>query len=459
MTGRDIIKRPPTEIALSTGGFGRTGKPLRPPTRIGGLVLGMTVLGIGLFVALITWASVSRIQGAVLASAQLRVEGNRQRVQHDEGGVVQQIRVAEGEHVEAGQVLMVLDDTRARASIGILESQLVSELARDARLSAEFSGKDELVIDGELAALLRRDPAFADLVKVQAEFFRTNREMFSGQVKILLERNDQLQEQVQGHEERIAAYRNQLALLQDELAGVTELYEKGLLTKSRYLQIQRSISGLSGDIAFDESSRLDLLQQQAENKERVLQVRRDMMLQVSDQRQVVQERLFDIRQRMSAAVQTADRTEIRAPVAGSIVGMEVNTLGAVIGAGETLMEIVPDGQGLVAEARVQPDDIEQVRQGAPTRIRLSAFNYRTTPMIDGEVIRVSADSFTDPVTGQPYYETLVRLDPDVAEILPDVELQPGMRAQVMIATKEQTIANYLLSPLVGGVETALLETN
>jgi len=370
---------------------------------------------------------------------------------------VRQINVREGEVVAEGQVLMTMDNTMAKAAVDVLTNQLVSALSTQARLQAEFDGSDALAMSQELKTLLELSPSFVAMVETQADLLRSNQVISQGQIGILQDRIAQLSVQRQGIEARLASQDKQLAITREDLATRTTLLEQGLAIKSQVQAMRRDEAGLEGNAAGTQSQLQSVLEQIGEFEARKLQVRRDDLKDITEGRQSVNATIFELRQRLSAAQNVVDRQTIRAPRAGQIVALAVNTENSVISPGQRLMDIVPAGAEQVIQIRVSPKDINQVAVGGAARVRLSAYNYRTTPMIDGVVSAVSADSLIAPATGVPYYEVDVKLRPGELAQLSEVRLVPGMPAEVMIATGEQTLANYLLSPVVGGFEQAMLE--
>ena len=286
---------------------------------------------------------------------------------------------------------------------------------------------------------------------------KSNTRIARGQIEILQQRIGQLAEQKVGAELRLKAQDQQLALLRQDIVSRSALLEQGLTTKSQVLAMRRDEAGMEGNAGVTESQLQTILQQIAEVEARKLQVRRDYLKEITEGRQQINERVFEIRQRLASAQDVVDRLTIRAPRPGRIVGLQVNTLGSVISAGQKLMELVPDDAGYVIEVRVNPNDVNQVAEGGRARVRLTGYNYRTTPMIEGVVTAVSADNLVDQATGAPYFQVDIRIKPGQLEHLKDVDIVPGMPAQVMIATGEQTLANYLLSPVVGSYERALIE--
>lgn len=456
MTGTDL-----TRVKASQVGFvdRLPSQPLRlvPPVSVRSTVIWLLVLGFGVFGVLAGWAAVAPMQSAVVASGMFRVVGDRLVVQHLEGGIARDIAVKEGDVVKKGQVLIRLDDTRSQANLGILNNQLVSALSTQARLQAEFDDKQTLEISPELAALLALSPSFGDMVQTQIDVLNSNTRISAGQIKILQDRISQLGEQKRGIEIRMKAQDQQLALMREEIAAREILLEKGLTTKSEMLFMRRDEAGLEGNAGVTESQLQSVLQQIAEVEGRKLQVRRDYLREITEGRQQVNQQIFDIRQRLGAEKDVLDRLTLHAPRPGRIVGLSVNTLGSVIAPGQRLMEIVPDDAGYVIEVKVSPNDVNQVTEGGHARVRLTAYNYRTTPLVDGTVTAISADSLVDADSGAPFFQVDVRILPGQLEALDHVNIVPGMPAQVMIATGEQTLANYMLSPVMGSYERALTE--
>lgn len=459
MTDRDLVKRRGTQPAGLPDRLPNRTPDFVPPQRTGRLILWLAVLGAGFFGGMGMWAASASMQSAVVAPGLFRVLGDNLVLQHLEGGIVREIAVKEGQMVQEGDVIARLDDTRARASLHILQNQLAGALATEARLQAEFEEAEAIAVPQELRDLIAAEPGFGALLQTQQDVFAAGRLLDAGQVQILQDRISQLSEQAEGVRHRLNTLNGQLRLVQDELAAVKSLFEKGLATKPQYLALQRDEAALIGDIAVTQTNLQATQQQIAEIEARKLQVRRDRLGKITEAREAISETIFDIRQRIDAAEDTLRRLTIVAPRAGRVMGLQVNTLGAVLGDGERLAEIVPEDSPLVIEVRISPDDINQVHEGGRARVRLTAYNYRTTPMIGGWVTHVSPDIFTDQTTGMPYYKADVVLDQEEFAKVPNVQALAGMPAQVMIATGEQTLADYLLRPIIGGMEVALIEND
>ena len=433
--------------------------PPRPPTNIWPLVLALLVATGAFWGGLVLWAAWTPIASAVVAPGTFKVEGSLPVIQHLEGGLVRKVHVREGQRVVAGQVLVELADTLPTAQDRILMNQLVNALAQDQRLAAEFTDAPDMALSGELRALVASDPSFAEAVQTQHELFESNNQMWRGQFSILSDRYAEQENQFSGMTSRLGALNKRLALVQDELVDLEGLFSSGLVTKSRLLARRDAEVSLIGDIDYV-SSQIDGLQQRmSETRERMLQVKRDRARALSEQRQQVKAQLFDIRQRIVANEDVKQRLLVRAPVGGRVIDLGFTAPGEVIGNGQDILRIVPDGASYVVEGQIRPEDFDQVHEGYKAHVRLTAYNYRTTPPVEGVVSYVSADSFTDTRTGAAFFKVNVRLPETALDDLPGVEIAPGMPAQVMIATGEQTVANYLLGPILSGIETAMRESN
>lgn len=428
-----------------------------PPQRVSHLVTAMALLATFLVGGLGTWAALAPMQGAVVASGQFGVLGDRLVIQHLEGGIVREIAVHEGEKVSAGQVIARLDDTRPKASLAILENQLAGVLAAQARLHAESAGLDTMEVSDELKALVARYPSLQDTIDAQQDLLKADRQLMAGKTRIIDDRIGQLDEQRLGVKERLAAQNAQRGLLQESLTTMGNLVEKGLSTRSGLLVMRRDEASLLGDIAVSQSALQTADRQIAGEQENKLQVTRDALSSIADAFQQSGQTLTDVRQRIDAANDVLNRTTIRAPRSGQVIGLKINTVGEVVNPGESVAEIVPDNTSFAVEVLIRPDDINEVHAGGSARIRLTAYNFRTTPTVIGTVTRVSPDSLVDDKTGLPFYHALVELAPGALARLPNVTVQPGMKAQVMIATSRRTLADYLLGPVLSGLDLSLRE--
>jgi HlyD family secretion protein len=412
----------------------------------GALTLGLASVFVLVF-GLGAWAALATISGAVVAPGRLKVETNRQVVQHLDGGVVAEINVKEGDLVEAGEVLIRLDDQRVRAELAIIESQLFEILARIGRLEAEQEGLDAPRFDPELLAEGERRVEVAALIEGQSRLFAANRDTRARETEQLRERQIQIRDEIEGAAAQRASLDSQLAFIVRELADQQSLLDRGLTQASRVLALEREKARLEGEIGA-------VIAQIAQARGRITEidiqiigldatVRQEAISQVRDLRT----REAELRERRLSAQETLADLAIRAPRSGQVLGLGVHTVRAVIRPAEPVMHIVPRESALVVEARIEPADVDQVWPGQPARLRFSAFNQRTTPEINARVSRISADALTDQATGANYFALEIALDETALEALGGLTLVPGMPVEAFIRTGERTPLAYLTKPL------------
>jgi len=402
------------------------------------------------------FAALARISGAVVAPATVVVESNVRRIQHQEGGIVREIAVENGDRVAAGDLLVRLDDTVTRANLAVVSRQLVDLYAQEARLVAERDGLDVATFN-ERARGLADDDQLALVEESQTSLMQARRNSIAGRKDQLAEQIVQYRSQIEGLDSQLSAKGEEIALIEDELVDLTALLEKRLVARARVTALQRDRTRLQGEHG-------GLVAKIAEINEAISE-RRILMLQIDEQsRAEVLEQLQDTRARIArleeqkiAAEDQLRRVEIRSPHAGTVHQLAVHTVGGVVASGETLMLIVPQGDLLVIEAQVQPRDIAQIVPGQQARVRFPGFDQRTTPELAAHVRTISADLARDAVTGARYY--IVRL------VIPDEELSrldggllvPGMPAEAFITTEERTILSYLVRPVTDQIAHALRE--
>jgi HlyD family secretion protein len=398
------------------------------------------------------WATTSQLAGAVIAPGTLVVESNVKKVQHPTGGVVGEILVREGSEVEDGQVVLRLDDTVTKSTLGVVRSQLDELMAREARLLAEREDADAIVFPAQLRDR-HDDTAAMTAVNGEQKLFESRQSARTGQRSQLRERIAQLNEEIRGLSAQLAAKESELALIGKELSGVAELYRKNLVSISRYTQLQRDETRLQGErgqlIAEIARARGKI----SETELQIIQVDQDFRTDVLKDLREAQGKIAELKERFTAAEDQLKRVDLRAPQAGIVHQLTVHTVGGVIANGETLMEIVPRADALVVDAKVAPNDIDQVAVGAKAVVRIMAGNQRTQPELIGVLSRVSADiaheqqQQNSPQPQQPYYAVRIALPAAEVARLKDLRLVPGMPAEVFIQTHERTPLEYLLKPL------------
>ena len=396
------------------------------------------------------WAATSELAGAVIAAGTVIVESADKKVQHPTGGVIKDILVHDGSAVEEGQVLVRLDDTVPRATLGVLRSQFDENSARRARLLAERDGADAIAFPQDLAARAA-EASVATAIVGEEKLFESRKTARAGQRAQLRERISQSEEEIRGLTAQQQAKESEIGLLTEELAGVSDLYKKNLVSISRFMQLRRDQSRVQGErgqfIADVARARAKI----SETELQIIQLEQDFRTDVLKDLRDAEGKLAELVERMVAAEDQLKRIDIRAPRSGIVHSLAVHTLGGVIGNGETIMSIVPHGDELVVEAKVAPSDVDQIGMGAPTVVRIHAGNQRTMPELNGILIHRAADLTRDQPSGsaptQPYYLVRVSLPKAETERLGEFRLLPGMPTEIFIQTYARTPLQYLLKPL------------
>lgn len=415
---------------------------------------------IGLFILFVTfglfgtWAVVAPLDSAALAPGVVTVKTYRKTIQHLEGGIVEDIRVRDGDQVETGDVLLVLDDTQARAELGIVRGQMIATQALEARLQAERDQQAEIAFPSGFDLT---DTRIAESVQSEEQVFKARMNSHLGEVEVLEQRMTQIGEQIRGLEAVIRSKRELMTSYNAEIKDLSELLNDGFVDKQRLRDLERQVAQLEGDMADHRSSIAQAKVQQGEARLQILQLQKDFRTEVVNQLSEVQSRLFDLRERERALTDRVERTVIRAPESGMVLGMQVHTVGGVVQSGAPILDIVPSASDLVVEAQVSPIDIDRVSAGKLADIRFSAFKSATTPVIEGRVEHISADRLTNQETGMPYYLARVELTEAGRKDLGELVLVPGMPAEVLINTGERTLFKYLMQPATNAFARSLIE--
>ena len=407
------------------------------------------------FLAFGGWAALAPLKSAAIAPGVVAVESNRKTIKHLEGGIVGEIGVRDGDVVTAGQVLIRLDDTQARVTLERLKGRTVAARALEARLIAERDGSGRIVFPVSLTEN-GGDRENAETLAGQLKIFTTRKEAVAAQESILKQQSAQLNEEITGLKGLIAAENTQIKLIRSEIADVQSLVAKGLAKRPRLLALQRQQAEIEGARSRNIASVARAKQQIAETRLRVSELKTQKLNQVVEELRATQTELFDLEERIRSAEDVLVRTRIKAPLDGTIVGLQIHTPGGVVGPGEPLMDLVPSGAGLIIESQVDPNDIDVVHAGLPAQVRLTAFNQRNLIPINGKVLTVSADRLTDERSGVPYFLARVVLVEDLSKDLA-VALYPGMQAEVMIVTGERTVLDYIFRPLARSLGRAFRE--
>jgi HlyD family secretion protein len=423
-----------------SGGLQGARRSIRLHLAIGLAVVAILAGGLGGF------SATQQFSGALIAPGQIVVESNVKKVQHPTGGVVGEVRARDGDKVKAGDIVVRLDDTVTKANLAIVTKNLDAALARAARLEAEQRGFDKIKFPPQLLARAE-DPDAAAVMASETKLFEVRVNGRVGQKAQLHERITQLNDEIAGLTAQEKAKDQESALVDKELAGVRQLYEQRLVQLSRLTTLERDAARLNGERAQYIAAMAQAKGKITETELQIIQVDKDMVSEVSKDLRETNDKIGELIERKVTAEDQLRRVDIRAPQDGIVEQSNVHTVGGVITAGDTLMLIVPQTDDLQVEAKVNPQDIDKLQVGQQTLLRLSAFNQRTTPELNGVVSRVSPDVNTDQRTGQSYYTIRVSMPPEEIARLGEVRLIPGMPVEAFVQTGERTLLSYLMKPL------------
>ncbi|RKE72979.1 HlyD family type I secretion periplasmic adaptor subunit [Pseudorhodoplanes sinuspersici] len=423
----------------------------------GPAVAALTIIGIGLG-GFLVWASTAELTGAVMASGSIAANGENQTIQHLEGGIVKDIFVKDGDAVVAGQPLIALDPTLVEANLNRARKTLVTLRADEARLLAELGDHETIEFSADLmsAAL---DPAINDFIQSKKSEFELRSLRYRNEVSILRQRLAGLHEEMAGTEAQRVANKKQMGLMRDELKDLDYLYQKGLARQDRMFAMQRSEADLEGKDGALQAAIGKAKQTIAEIQQQIEKLGHDRRTEAGAKLSETRTRIADTLEQIIAYKSVLSRIIVRAPTDGTVVRLNVNTVGAVISPGQALMELLPKNADLVVEAKLQVTDIDAVHVGQEANIRLAALNQRTTPVVPSHVLFVSADKLIDKQNPNqpPYYR--VRLALNLEQLSPRERslLAPGMPAEAFIATSERTMMRYLFRPIEDSFARALRE--
>ena len=412
----------------------------------------LNVIGFSLIALLVgglgSWAASTHITGAVIGPGTVMVESNVKKVQHPTGGVVGQIFVQEGSVVEEGQVVIRLDDTVTRSTLGVVRSQLDELTAREARLLAEREDAEVVTFAKELVDRAPTDPGVAIAIAGEEKLFDSRRRGRIGQRAQLRERITQTEEEIVGTIAQQKAKENEIKFINEELVGVSQLYKQNLVSIQRYMALQRDQARLDGERGQLVAAIARARAKNSETELQILQLDQDFRTDVLKDLRESQGKIAELKERVTAAEDQLKRIDIRAPQSGVVHQLSVHTVGGVIANGETIMQIVPQADKLMVEAKVAPQDIDQVATGAKATVRIMAGNQRTMPDINSHVTLIGADLTKEKEQpNQAYYVVRVDIPADQIGRLDQLKLVPGMPAEVFIQTRERTPLEYLLKPL------------
>ena len=414
------------------------------PTVAGALIMAVVLMGFGV------WGNMAPIAGAVVASGVFVVTGQNKIVQHLEGGMIREIYVREGDKVEAGQVLLELDDTASRAELQRLFLRRIRLTAIDARLQAEMKEENDIAWPPEVVKA--GSPELKEIVESQQMAFTARRNNLNSDVKSIQESISALEERIRGSRVQLDAVHRQIVLLDEEIVTKDKLVQAGLVRKPELMVLQRSKANLEGEVGRIMGDIGDAKERIARAVEQINGVRKTAIKTAVEQMHEIRGELADVRERMLSAKGILDRVRVTAPVSGVVVKLRYHTRGGVVEAGKNIMELLPLKDELIIEARLRPQDIDSVKHGQTAMVRLTALNQRITPMISADVIYLSADTLADEKKSQQVgptdiYIVRVKLNSDESRNIPGFSPTPGMPAEVYIKTSERTFFQYIVRPI------------
>ena len=421
----------------------------RYPRRLGvaAAILFVSVLG--------GWSVLAPLESAAVAPGIISPDGHRKTIQHLEGGIIRTIHVREGDVVKAGAPLITLDDIKARASDKELRERLLHLLAAEARLEAERTDAAEISFPELLVQW--KSTELERVMEGQRQLLLSRRAAYQGQTQILEARVRQLEEQNVGLREMIAAEEEQMALIDEETAAVQKLLDKGLERKPRILALKRSRADIAATKAANRAKIAENAQAIGETRLQLITVSEQRQEKIGSELADIRRVVAEIKGELPSREDSLDRTVIRAPIDGIVMNLRVNTETGVVRPGEPLLDIVPDDDQLIIDARVRPTDIERIAPGMSARVVLTAYRQRNLPLIHGRLRSISADAMTDERTGLSYFLAKVEVVPGDLATLDNVKLVPGMPAEVMLMDGEQSAFAYLVRPILDSAQRSLRE--
>ncbi|MGI9355165.1 MAG: HlyD family type I secretion periplasmic adaptor subunit [Rhizobiaceae bacterium] len=401
------------------------------------------------------WAARAPLSGAAIAPGFVAASGQNLKIQHFEGGIIEEILVREGDEVKKDQPLLTLDPTTAQSMVNRLDNEMLALIARVQRLQAE---RDDT--DLEFNDALRQNAVTAGLetdLNEQMREFEKRRERYETDALILDQQIAALEEQITGLEVQIASANNQIATLDDEIAVKEKLLKRKLTNRSEYLRLKRNRSELEGRLGGYRSSIGEAKSSIVGAKQRKSRLQAERAETAVTSLNEVRRRMADMMEQRNSAVNVLERIVVRAPSDGVIVDVAKNTPGSVVRQGEDLFVLLPTGGELIVEARLSPQDVDVVTVGQTATLRFSALNQRTTPEVSGTVTYVSADRLTDPVTNEPYYTARLRIAEQLPEGMSAAQIFPGMPVETYINTGDRTFFEYLGKPVTDSFNRAFRE--
>lgn len=432
--------------------------PLHPATNVHRTVqIGMIVIVLvfGFFGA---WMTFAPLAGAIVATGTVKVDLNRKTIQHFEGGIVKEIRVRDGDHVKAGDTLIVVSDKRVNATVEVLQGQMDAEMAKSARLQAERDWLDTITFPPALLERARL-PDVAQLINSEQTFFDTQRNSLLKQLELLEQQSAEAQVEIRSMRDRAAAEEAASALLAEEIAANEQIERSNYVPKVHLLQLKRGLEEYRARRGEHLANISQTEQKITDLKIRTVNLRDEYIQNAARQLTDSKAKVFDLEERLRPSEDTLERQQIIAPIDGTVVDLKVFTLGGIIAPREPLLDIVPDNNPLLVEAQIPLESIDNVHIGQEADIRLSAYQRRSTPLVYGRLIYISADRLSEKGSSGEKFFYLARIEVDRKALADagNLHMTPGMPAEVYIRTQSRTVLDYLLTPITNSMRRSLRE--
>lgn len=409
------------------------------------LKIGLTGMAIGLFL-FVVWGGLAPLDSAAIAEGVVTLSDKKKTIQHLEGGIIDKIEVIEGQEVKAGTLLIELNSAAAKARLQVIDGQLIYIEATEVRLKAEQENASELIFNSEKFDM--NNPDVVKIIQSQKNLFNVRKAVSNGQVNVLNERIAQYEQQIVGLEVKLKSTQSQKQSLEEELANTEALFKKGLALKPRVLEIKRQLDSAVGAVADIQSNIFGAKEAASEAKLQILNVDNEFQKEVASEFKENHNHLLELTEQYNAAIDVLNRTKIISPYDGIITDLQYHTVGGVISPGAKILDVIPQDDKLIVEAKVRPQDIDSLYVGLTAKVQLSAYKSRLVPRLDGRVTYISADIVQDPQTGMAFYITRVEIDQrQLNDLNIDIKLYPGMPASVFIVKGTRTFLQYMLSPI------------
>lgn len=420
--------------------------PVMPkePRVLGRVIVGLLLVG-SLVIGLGGWSAMAQLSGAVVAPGMVVVEASVKKVQHPSGGIVGEILVKEGDEVQAGDVLLRLDQTQTKASLGVVTSELDELVARRARLEAiRASAETAIFPDG-----FRQKSADTERLAAEAErLLLVQRETLVSQKSQLEQRVGQINEQIKGLENQKISKKSELGLVRSQLDRVKPLFDRQLVPALRLYELQRDESRMIGELADIDAAIPRLRGQESETKLKAIELDQQSRSDAAKELAEVNAKISELNQKKLAAEDQLRRVDLKAPLSGYVHQLAAHTVGGVIGPGDVVMQIVPKDAPLTVEIKIAPNDIDQLSIDQPAILRFTAFNQRSTPEIQARIVKIAADVSQDQRTGAEYYVIRIEPEADSMKALSGKKILPGMPVEAFVQTHARTVLSYFVKPLL-----------